>query len=124
MSKSDNVIRAVIFRRSDDENTVAVVTAEVDPAMMIETPNDLFGAVSEAVTRWIDPVTMPSEGSLALKANNGDFNVGDLAGHLGSPFLVAHLRTKGILRLDVECHVGDKTSWDYDDNLYDEAHLA
>ncbi len=44
-------IEAVIIRRSDEENTVALVSAECDPDRVGST-NDLFGAISRAVTRW------------------------------------------------------------------------
>src|SRR5438034_167985 len=44
-------IDAVIIRRSRDENTVALVSAECDPEI-IEGANELFGAISQAVTLW------------------------------------------------------------------------
>ena len=65
-------IEAVIIRRSDEENTIAIVTAECD-LEMVANHVALIGAVANAVTRW----AKHGRGK-ELLARKGTINVGDL----------------------------------------------
>lgn len=111
-------INAVIIRRSTDENTVALVSAECD-SEMIDSVNELFGAISHAVTRW----AKNGQGKKLLHSNRGNINIGDLVGCVKDKRLVQDLGRRGIAKLTVESHQGDATAWDFDDNLYDQEML-
>jgi hypothetical protein len=66
------------------------------------------------VTRW----AQGGQGKKFLNGNHGDINIGDLATEGISDVLTGELRKEGVENLTIECHVGDRASWDYDDNLY------
>ncbi len=97
-------LKAVIIRRSDDENTVAIVTAECDPEV-VRGIGDLMRAVCNAVTRW-------AKCGLATET---DFTVGDLQGHLADPILLGELVEEGVHSLTVETYTAPWTAWDFDD---------
>ena len=107
-------IHAVIVRRSNEENTVAIVDADCDPDS-IQTPDDLFGAISNAIAEWYHE---DDEAGTIIDDNDGDFNVGDLANELPDESLEKRLAAWGVTNLVIECHVGESTAWDYDDSLY------
>jgi hypothetical protein len=112
-------INAVIIRRSDDENTVALVSAACDPEM-VEDTNDLYGAIARATTRW---ARRGAAAKALLEDTHGDINIGDLCAEGIDARLRALLRKEGVTELKIDCHAGGATPWDYDDNLYDESHL-
>jgi hypothetical protein len=112
-------IEAVVLRRNKDENTIALVSAECDPEM-VGSSDDLYGAISRAVTRWSRTC---SAGRRLLKANGGDIDIGDLAAETIDSLLKKELRREGVTALAIECRHGDAGHWAYDDNLYDDWHV-
>jgi hypothetical protein len=103
-------IHAVVIRNSHEESTVAIVDADVDPDM-VGCADDLFGAVSTAVTDWLH--------SLDPQEREDDFNVGDLMQNLPAEGLLKEALAKwGVHDLSIECHTCDSTSWEFDDPLF------
>ena len=111
MKKTKNVIENV-FRVSNDEATVAVVSATVED----DFGWSLFVPIKRAVTRWIDET---EEGKLAFESSSEDFNVGDLSCELGDEGLIERLIAEGIHNLKIETFSSDSSCWEYDDHLYE-----
>jgi hypothetical protein len=109
-------ITAVVLRSINDSvHKVAIVTADCDPDM-VEDADDLLGAISAAVYHW---VASGVDKTVTVKAHNGEFNIGDLASHGVSTELAICLNGWGVNNLTIETYISDRTTWDYDDNLYD-----
>ena len=64
-------VQAVVIRRSDEENTVAILSC--DKTGDITSPEELQTAVEKAVTAWVDRTT---DGRAAYAENGSDFNLG------------------------------------------------
>ena len=114
-------INAVIIRRSNEENTVAIVQADVDDDFADEQTNEahaLFGAIQHAVTDW---GRQTDQCQSVLRGNGFDFNAGDLGEWCDDESLARFLRQQGICKLRVACHCDTSGHcWDYDDRLFDE----
>jgi hypothetical protein len=111
MSHPRNILQTVVFRRSADENTCAVIRCRKTEE--IQTAYDLKQALKRAVTAW----AKTAQGEAAVESNNGDFNLGDVALHNEDlqPFL-AEARVPGF---EIECFVDvfPDFGWNYDDRL-------
>ena len=90
-------IETVVFRRSTDENTVAILTCNrtsdiADAAALRE-------ALKKAVSDWVDRT---SDGRDAYAENGNDFNVGDLAQWDDDPTLLKFMALHGITGFTIQ----------------------
>jgi hypothetical protein len=107
----------VIFRDSMEEKTVAIVTANVDQACLLD--EDIFKQTLEvALNDW----RKTEIGLAAWKRSSEDFNVGDLAGYTTEKGLITILGKYGIYKLDIENHSSnsERGAWSYDTVLMSE----
>ena len=101
----------IIPRVSRDENTFAMVTADVaDP--VFDTETGFLRAMHVTLSAWFKT----SEGQAAWKRSSKDFNVGDLSENTQDRGLCQILLTMGIRGLEVETFVDTNATgdWTYD----------
>ena len=110
-------IETVVFRQSDDENTVAILTC--NQTSDIADAGAFRDALRKAVSDWVDRTT---DGREAYAENGNDFNLGDLAQWDDDPTLLEFMRLHGIggFAIQVFCDTEPAPGWDYDDSLVDE----
>jgi hypothetical protein len=123
-------IDAVIIRNSREEHTVAIVRAEIaddfgcDERGSGGSPDDvtvLWGRIQLAVTEWFFKT---DQGKAAIRSNNYDFNIGDLAEWKEHDSLVPFLRRQGIHSLEIDIHSDTAGHcWDFDDVLFDDMEI-
>jgi hypothetical protein len=106
---------AVIIRRSNDENTVAIIEAR--RTGQVASPADLGRQIRSAVSEWINTT---SRGKAALANSGNDFNVGDLAEWHRDESLLAILSKHGVQIIELDAVQAEFAGWDYDDHLFDE----
>lgn len=97
----------IVSRASNDETTLAIVTAKVAGAGLLG-ERAFLDALVQSVSRW--GRTTPA-GRDAWKRSSRDFNVGDLSGYLDDRKLVAILRKNGIRGLKVDIISDDRACW-------------
>ena len=110
-------IETVLFRNSNDENTVAILTC--DRTSDIANAAAFRDALRKAVSDWVDRTT---DGREAYDENGTDFNLGDLAQWDDDPTLLKFMKLHGISGFGIQtfCDTEPAAGWEYDDNLVDE----
>ena len=107
-------IETVVFRRSTDENTVAIL--KCDRTSDIADAAAFREALKKAVSDWVDRTT---DGRKSYAENGNDFNLGDFAQWDDDPTLLEFMRLHGItgFTIQVFCDTEPAPGWDYDDSL-------
>ena len=110
-------IETVVFRISNDENTVAILTC--NRTSEIADAAAFRDALRKAVSDWVDRTT---DGREAYAGNGNEFNLGDLAQWDDDPTLLEFMKLHGITGFGIQvfCDTEPARGWDYDDNLVDE----
>ncbi len=116
-SKEMEKIRTVVFRQSNDENTVAVLSCK--RTSDICNSSDFRDALFEAVTDWVDRT---KDGREAYADTHNDFNLGDLYVWRDNPTLLKFLELHGITGFEIKvfCEEEAVQGWTYDTHLVDE----
>jgi hypothetical protein len=110
-------LETVVIRRSNEENTVAILTC--NRTKVISDASAFRDALRNAVSDWVDRTT---DGRESYAENGNDFNLGDLAQWDDDPTLRKFMKLHGItgIAMQVFCDTEPAPGWDYDDNLVDE----
>ena len=114
MEKSETVV----FRRSNDENTVAILTC--NRTSNLADAAAFRVALKKAVRDWVDRTT---DGRDAYAENGNDFNLGDLAQWDDDSTLLKFMQLHGVTGFTDQGplrYQEPAPGWDYDDNLVDE----